>query len=285
MDTVTTLFDQLLVRVFTALSDWTSTFAPKVFLAALILLLGWVFSVVLGKTVSKVLRALGFDVLSERTGIVRFLERGGIHQRPSVLMGRGVYWLIMFSALSLAFDTLEFRPAVELLERVVLFIPKILLALILLALGLFLSHFLQEFVTRSARIAELPFAQALGYLARYAIITIASLMALEQLSLLSPLVLQLVAFVLLVTLLVILVGGREIISSILASRMLCQEFAPGDCIEFDDLAGEILAIDLLTTKILADDQEVVVPNTELTKKIIRKTRRPQPVTEHHRNTC
>jgi hypothetical protein len=80
-------------------SSAISSYFPQVLGALGILVVGWLVAVILRKITSKPLRALGLDVISERTGMTDVLQRNSIRKRPSELIGTGIYWLILFSAL------------------------------------------------------------------------------------------------------------------------------------------------------------------------------------------
>ncbi|RMH37057.1 MAG: hypothetical protein D6690_04025 [Nitrospirae bacterium] len=274
MDTLATLFDQIVVSLFEQLDEWLGVWMPKVFMAVLIVGGGWVIALLASKIVAKILRALGVDVIAERTGLVRFLERGGVHTRPSLLLGRGLYWVILFSALIMAFYAVEFRAGAELLERALRYIPRILVALAILALGVFLANFLGEFVRRSAQIADLPFASWLGYLTRFGVLLVSAVTAWEQLALAVTRFLEFLLGALLVAsllgILVFLIVGKDVIVGMLMGQAIRRELRPGDRILVDDLAGEIVSIDLVTTKLAVDDHLVYIPNARLARTIIRK---------------
>ncbi|MBL7132329.1 MAG: mechanosensitive ion channel, partial [Candidatus Omnitrophica bacterium] len=70
--------------------------------------------------------------------------------------------------------------------------------------------------------------------------------------------------------LVFLVAGRDIVASILAGRFLMKEYKEGERIEFDSISGEIESVGFLTTKIKSNADEILIPNSELAKKIIKK---------------
>ena len=210
----------------------------------------------------------------EKVGFKRFLEKGGIQKNPSLLVGLCFYWLIIFSALIMVFNTLELEVAARLIQRGLIYIPKIMVALVLLALGIFLSQFIRRFVQTSSRLANLPFPEVLGNFARYAIIGLAIIMALEYLDVSTTIIVEsfIIIFIVLplALCLVLIVGGRQIISNILAGRLLINEYKKGETIEFDSIAGQILSIDLLTSKIKSREAEVIVPNSELTGKIVKR---------------
>ncbi|UCC96098.1 MAG: hypothetical protein JSW40_04920, partial [Candidatus Omnitrophota bacterium] len=151
----------LVVRRLQQVYQFAMEFGPKIVISIIILLIGWICAVLIKKITAKLLKALGFDVLSDKFGAKGLLERGGIQRNSSSLIGLGFYWLIIFSTLIMIFNTLELPVASQLLKQVVLYIPKFIVALILLALGIFLSNFVGKLAGTSERLAKIPFHVAI----------------------------------------------------------------------------------------------------------------------------
>lgn len=269
------IFYDLVIKTLEETYRYIVNLWPKLALSVVILLIGWISALLLKKIISKLLKALGFDVLSEKIGLKRFLERGGIEKNPSYVAGLCLYWLIIFSALLMIFNTLELEVASQLITQAILYIPKIIVALILLSLGIFLSRFLGKFVQASARLANIPFPSIIGKIARYAVVGFAIIMVLEYLNVTTKLMVDtfIIIFIVIpaVLSLVFLIGGRDIISSILASRLLTKEYKKGDRIEFGDISGEIEEVDFINTKIKSEKTVIIIPNSELVKKIVKKS--------------
>ena len=268
------IFYDLVIKTLEETYRYIVNLWPKIALSAVILLVGWISASLLKKIISKLLKALGFDVLSEKIGFKRFLEKGGIKKNPSHVIGLCFYWLIVFSALLMIFNTLELEAASQLITQAILYIPKIIVALILLALGIFLSQFVGKFVQASSRLANVPFPNIISTVARYAVVGFAIIMVLEYLNVTTKLMVD--AFIIIFIVipaalsLVFLIGGRDIVSNILAGRLLMKDYKKGDKIEFDSISGTIESIDFITTKIKDSEGEVIIPNSELARKIIKK---------------
>ena len=270
------IFQDLVVRRLGQLYQFGIDFGPKIALSLIILIIGWICAVLLKKIVSKLLKALGFDVLSEKTGLKSFLEKGGVVKNPSSIVGKCFYWLIIFSALVMVFNTLELTIASQLIKQAIFYIPKIIVAMILLSLGIFLSGFISKFVGTASRLANIPLHAVLSQIARYVLIGVAVMLSLEYLGLSTAMVTQLFIIIFgilpLLLALIFVIGGRDIIASILAGRFLLKEYNIGEVIEFDSVHGKIKSIGFLTTKIDADKGEIVIPNIDLSKRIVRKVR-------------
>src|ERR1043166_5193555 len=81
-------------------------FLPRVLLAIAILLIGWLLAKGLKFAVIKGLRAVNFNVLTEKAGIDEFLQQGGGGSDTTGILGLLVYWLVILAALMIAFTWL-----------------------------------------------------------------------------------------------------------------------------------------------------------------------------------
>src|SRR2546423_2986401 len=113
-------------------------FFPKVVLALVILLLGWLIAKAVRFAVVKALRAINFNVLTEKAGIDAFLKQGGGETDTTDVLGLLIYWLTILTALMIASNSVGLIAVTELVVRVVLFVPKVIYPLLILP---FAPHF------------------------------------------------------------------------------------------------------------------------------------------------
>jgi hypothetical protein len=155
-------------------------FLPRLALAVAVLIAGWLAAKVIKFAVVKALRAINFNVLTERAGMDGFLKQGGIEQDTTDIFGVLVYWLVIFAALVIACNSLGLTYITDLLGQVVVFVPKVLVALVLLAFGAYFAAFIGGTVATYCRNVGIQDGDLLGRIAQYAIIVFVVLIALEQ---------------------------------------------------------------------------------------------------------
>jgi hypothetical protein len=166
------------LRVFTA---QVAAFLPRLLLGVLILLAGLFIAKAARFAVRRGLRALNFHVLSRRSGMDSFLQDGGTSLDTTDLFGLLAYWLALLAALIVAFNSMGLSNVTELLARVMLFVPRLFVALLILAFGAYFARFVVGVVVAYCQGAGIRDAQALGRLARYAIMAFVIMIALEHL--------------------------------------------------------------------------------------------------------
>src|SRR5512146_82418 len=77
---------------------------PRILLAVVVLVAGWLIAKLVRFTVDKALRAINFQVLTERAGMDGFLRNGGIHSDTTELFALLCYWLVILAALIVGFN-------------------------------------------------------------------------------------------------------------------------------------------------------------------------------------
>ncbi len=157
-------------------------FLPRLLLAVIVLIGGWLLAKVVRFAVVKALRAINFNVLTERSGLDGFLRQGGLQTDTSGVFAIVVYWLVILAALIIACNSLGLTYITDLLGRVVWFVPKVLVALVILAFGSYFARFIGETVLAYCRNIKLQDADLLAKVARYAILAFVVLIALDHLS-------------------------------------------------------------------------------------------------------
>jgi flagellar biosynthesis protein FliQ len=175
MDRVDMLLEP--VRVFLV---QVGQFLPKLALAVVVLIAGWMLAKLARFTVIRALRAINFNVLTERAGMDGFLRQGGVQSDTTEIFGVLIYWLVVLAALIIAFNSLGLTYITELLRQVVLFVPKVIVALLILAFGAYFARFVGGTVMTYCKNVGIQDGELLGNLAQYAIMTFVVLIALEQ---------------------------------------------------------------------------------------------------------
>ena len=155
-------------------------FLPKLALAIGVLIAGWLLAKFALFATVKALRAINFNVLTERAGLDGFLQRGGIQTDTTGIFGVLIYWLVILAALIIGFNGMGLTYIPSLLGEVVRFLPKVAVALLILAFGAYFARFVGNTVIAYCRNIALQDAELLGKLAQYAIMTFVVLIALDQ---------------------------------------------------------------------------------------------------------
>jgi flagellar biosynthesis protein FliQ len=155
-------------------------FLPRLGLAVIVVIAGWILAKMARFAIRRGLRAINFNILTERSGIDGFLRDGGVQADTTEILALLTYWIVILAALVIGFNGLGLTYITDLLGRVLLFVPKVMVALLILAFGAYFARFVGNAVSAYFRNVHLQDGDLLGKLAQYAIVTFVVLIALDQ---------------------------------------------------------------------------------------------------------
>jgi hypothetical protein len=142
-----------------------AVFLPNLLFSLVLIVVGWAFCNIIKRIVVRVLRLCQFDTLADRAGIRQALERGGIKQTASEILGLLIFWFLFLIIIVTTLETLNLSGATDTLHTIYLYIPKIVAALVVLILGLYFANFLETVVRTSCANAGLAQAPSIGRVA------------------------------------------------------------------------------------------------------------------------
>jgi mechanosensitive ion channel-like protein len=163
-------------------------FVPRLVAATIIFAGGVVVALIARRIVQALLTSLRFDRVAQRTGASEMLR---IADMPSaeLLIGQIVFWIVWIGAVVSAVDALQFEPFRGLVQQFFRFVPRVLVALLVLALGFLVGNFIWRATLLASVRARLPGARLISGALRLLVIAIGVVMALEQLGLATAVVL------------------------------------------------------------------------------------------------
>ena len=207
----------VLVLSFQQLWGGVVVFVPKLIIALVVFIIGWIIAVALGKVVEQIIKALKVDMALKSLGMEEPVSRAGMKLDSGAFIGALVRWFFILVFVLAAFDVLGLSQVTEFLRSVVLaYIPQVIVAALILVAAALLADTVNSVVQGIARAAHLPSAGFLGGVAKWSIWIFAILAALFQLGIAGPFVQTIfTAFVAMVAIaggLAFGLGGKEMAS-------------------------------------------------------------------------
>ncbi|HLS85135.1 MAG TPA: hypothetical protein VK043_02470 [Burkholderiales bacterium] len=173
-------FDTVLLEPLRVFLRQVGDLLPRLVLAVVVLIVGWIVAKVVRFAIERGLRAVNFNVLTERAGMDGFLRNGGIESDTTGLVALVFYWLVILAALVIGFNSLGLTYITDVLRSVILFLPRVLVAIVILAVGSYFARFIDGAVAAYFRNAQVQDADLLGRIARTAVLAFVILIALDQ---------------------------------------------------------------------------------------------------------
>ncbi|MDD5618268.1 MAG: hypothetical protein PHG69_04170 [Candidatus Omnitrophica bacterium] len=154
----------------------------------IIIVVGWLIAKAIKALIVKVLKSLKLDSVAESAGVNKYLLKGGIKQTLSDVIGGLIYWLCLLVVAAVAVDFLGLELIGDLLNKIILYVPNIIVSIFILLAGIFIAKLLSTMVQAAAANAGFVRAKLLARIVEVIVIVSAITMALEQLNIAAELI-------------------------------------------------------------------------------------------------
>jgi hypothetical protein len=151
---------------------------PKGLGGAVLLILAWVISRLVGDLVTQLLRGVGFDGLPARLGLAALQPPAG--KTPSELTGAIVRTLVLVFAVVETFEVIGLHRLAGFGDRLVAFLINVVIATAIVGVGLWAGNRVEALVRGPLERTGARHPQTIAVFARYAVVIFAFAMALQQ---------------------------------------------------------------------------------------------------------
>ena len=252
-------------------------FAPKAIGAIIVLVVGYVAARLVARVVTAVSEKLGFQRAAESGGFVKSMHNVGIDRSVPHIVGTIFFWLVMCVFLFASFEILHVPGVTGAIEGVVAYIPNLLVATIVVVLGLLLAAFLKGIVATSADRVGVTYANQLATACYWVLAAMTFLAAFDQLkihfTLLNQVILIAVGGAAVAFGLSFGLGGRDVMSGILAGYYVRQRLQAGDHVTVCGYEGTVRDIGPVATIIETEEDGLIsrhsIPNAKMLNEAVR----------------
>lgn len=202
-----------LVASFTSAMSLFFAAIPRVMGFFVVVIIGWIVSVLLAKAVALVLRKVRFNQLSEYSGFADFVSKTGAETDSAGLIASIAKWFVRLIVLVVAFDALGLPAVSEVLRDLLLWLPNLAVALVVLVIGGLASNSVSKLVRGATAEADFDNPDFLAKLAAISVWAFAVVVAVNQIgvatTLVNTLFMAIVGAIALALGLAFGLGGRE----------------------------------------------------------------------------
>lgn len=182
--------EQLDVFVASFTSFWSelARFIPQLLVAVVLLFIGWLLAKLARTGIMRLLSLLKFDRVTERSGLEAFLKQADLDVSVSSILGNLIYWLIILVMIVTVANSLGLHMVADLFNKVVLYIPNVIVAILVLVFGTILARFINRIVFAWLNNVGFTGALTVSTFSEYAMMVFVFFVALEQLQIASELI-------------------------------------------------------------------------------------------------
>ena len=249
---------------------WTEIagFLPNLIATIIVIYIGLFISKIITKWVAKILEKLGFDKLCQKLSVDKAIKTLGVKLTPSEMIGKLLYVFFVLIILVAGADTLGLDRFSAILDEFVLYLPKLLGAVVITLIGLFIANLVKTQVESSLDSLGVEYGAAAGRVLQLLVLFITFSLVTGQLELEMAL-LNIIFTVLIASLGIALalalgLGTKTIANSIVSGIYAREQLSPGDEVEFDGFVGNVVSVSTVNTLIENKaGKRLSIPNQDL----------------------
>lgn len=153
-----------------------ANFVPKLIFFFVILIIGWLIAKALAKITDAVLERVGFDRAVERGGVKEALAKSKYD--ASDIVAKLVKYAILLLTLVLAFNVFGPNPISDMLQQVVAYIPRIIVAIVIIVVAAAIARAVKDLIGNM--LGGLSYGTVLANIASIFILFLGVIAALNQ---------------------------------------------------------------------------------------------------------
>jgi len=241
-----------------------------------LLLVAIVVAKIAEKALTAVLTRVGLNAQADRWGVTETLARVGMRRPLTRLLGRVVFFLVLVFVAQVVADALDLAQISGLLGRLLAYVPRVLVAVLILLVGSVAAGHGRHAVVKVARDSGVEYATVLGTLFFGVVLFVLAVMAVNQLQIQTEAIWLMLGWVLaglaLGLGLAFGLGSREIVRNVLAGFYARQIFPIGKEVIFGDERGVLLSITPTKALLEQGDQIITVSNSSLLREVVKQAK-------------
>ncbi len=237
-------------------------YLPSILGALTLLLLGGLLAYVLG-WLTRSLMGRGLRRLSRTKTVRARLQQSEAYQSLPRFLGQLVFWVVLLFFIAASVEALGLPAVSRVLTNATAYLPRVLVAVIVLFAGFWLGELARGLASRAASSLDVSRSELLGHMARALVILLAAIVAIDQLGVNSTLLVMVVT-TLLATMfgaasLAFGLGAKQAVSNIIGLHYFRQMYDVGDQIRINDLEGTVIKVSNTYVTLDTKDGRTLVP--------------------------
>ena len=248
---------------------WNSivAFLPQLLKGLAFLIIGWLFIKFVLYIIKKALGLTNIDSLPEKLNVDEIFGNTSIKIQPTKIIITSIKWILIFIFIIVASELLGLRMVSEQLSNLIAYLPKLISALVIFAVGIYVANMAKKAISTMFSSLELTGGNFVGNIIFYLIAIIVSVTALNQAGVNTDLITNnlsiIFASILAAFTIAFGLGSRDVIKRLLFGYYSRKNLQVGNKIKTDSFEGVIESIDNISVVLSSENKKIIIPIKEI----------------------
>ena len=248
---------------------WTNfaAFLPQLLKGIAFLVVGWLLIKFILFLVKKALGFTNIDTLPEKLKVDEILGESSVKIQPTKIIITTLKWILILVFVIIGAELLGLRMVSEQLSNLIAYLPKLIAALILFAVGVYVANLVKKALIGTFKSLELTGGNLVGNIAFYIISIIVTVTALNQAGVNTDLITNNLSIILGAILASFTIafglGSRDVIKRLLFGYYSRKNIQQGDKIKISNFEGVVENIDNICVTLQNEKGKIILPIKEI----------------------
>lgn len=244
---------------------WDSfvAFLPQLLKGIAFIIIGWLFIKIVLYIIKKALKLTNIDSLPEKLNVDEILGNSTLKIQPTKIIVTSIKWILIFVFIIVASELLGLRMISEQLSNLIAYLPKLISALVIFAVGIYVANMAKKAISSMFSSLELTGGNLVGNIVFYLISIIVGVTALNQAGVNTDLITNNLSIIFASILAAFTIsfglGSRDIIKRLLFGYYSRKNLQVGNKIKIDKFEGVIESIDNISVVLVSEKKTIIIP--------------------------
>lgn len=242
-------------------------FLPQLLKGLAFLIIGWLFIKFVLYLIKKALGLTNIDALPEKLNVDEIFGNSAIKIQPTKIIVTSIKWILIFVFIIIASELLGLKKVSEQLSNLIAYLPKLISALLIFAVGIYLANIIKKAILSMFTSLELTGGNLVGNIVFYLIAVIVGVTALNQAGINTDLITNNLSIIFASILAAFTIsfglGSRDIIKRLLFGYYSRKNLQVGNKIKTENFEGIIQSIDNISVILKTEEKTIIIPIKEI----------------------
>jgi len=242
-------------------------FLPQLLKGIGFLIIGWLLIKFLLFLIKKALGYTGIDNLPEKLHVDEIFGESALKIQPTLIIITSIKWILILIFIIVGSELLGLRMVSEQLSNLIAYLPKLISALIIFAVGIYVANLVKKTLIAMFKSLEITGGNLVGNISFYLISIIVIVTALNQAGINTDLITSNLSIILGAILASFTIafgfGARDVIKRLLFGFYTRKNIKEGDKVIVNDLEGVVSSIDNVCLVLITKKGKVILPIKEI----------------------
>lgn len=242
-------------------------FLPQLLKGLAFLIIGWLFIKLVLYIIKKALELTSIDTLPEKLNVDEIFGNSSLKIQPTKIIITSIKWVLIFIFIIVTSELLGLKMVSEQLSNLFAYLPKLISALLIFAVGIYLANMIKKTVSGMFSSLELTGGGLVGNIVFYIIAVIVSVTTLNQAGINTDLITNNLSIIFASILAAFTIsfglGSRDIIKRLLFGYYSRKNLQVGDKIKTENFEGTIVSIDNISVVLRTEQKNIIIPIKEI----------------------